>query len=117
MAITTRKRYPNRVARRKVSGVGAEARLPRRTPITITDLVPGDSTVVTFDQAVLLSGIPQWPNNAGHVPEAAELTAPDELTLTYPTADTTTTVTVPFEDPAVRNGAGGYVSPGTFPGA
>ena len=114
MGLTTRRRYPNTVSRRKISGVGAEAQLPRRTPITITNTSPGDTTVITFDQAVSLVGIPQWLNNSGHVPTAAELSAPDELTLTYPTPDTTTSIVVPFEDPAVRNGAGGYVSPGTF---
>lgn len=114
MALTRKKRYPNRVARRTFSGIGADNKLTRRTPITITATTPGDTTVVTFDQAVILTGIPQWPNNSDHVPLTAVLSAPDELTLTYPVPDTTTSITVPFEDPAVRNGAGGYVSPGTF---
>lgn len=114
MALTSKKRYPNTAARRKISGIGAEAQRPKQTPITITNTTPGDTTVVTFDQVVILNGIPQWPNNSSHMPEAAEMTAPDELTLTYPAADTTTTITVPFEEPAVRNGGGGYVTPGTF---
>jgi len=115
MPLTRRKRYPNTVDRRKVSAIGSSSRLARRTPIEITGATPGDTTVVTFDQAVILSGIPQWPNNSGHVPTAAVLTGPAEVTLTYPTPDTTTSFVVPFEDPAVRNGAGGYVQPGTFP--
>lgn len=114
MALTSKRRYPNTATRRKVGLIGQSAQLPRRTPITITNTAPGDTTVVTFDQAVILDGIPQWPNNSGHVPEAAVLTGPAELTLTYPTADTTTAITVPFESPAVRNGGGGYVLPGTF---
>lgn len=116
MGLTKRKRYPNTVARRKMAGSQSAANMiTRRTPIVIEDCTPGDTTVVTFDQAVILQGIPQWPNNSGHMPEAAELTAPNELTLTYPTPDTTTEIIVPFESPAVRNGAGGYVLPGTFP--
>jgi len=108
------KRYPNTSNRNRRPGLGTSAQRGTRTPITIIATTPGDTTVVTLDQAVILSGIPAWPNNAGHVPTAAVLTAPDQLTLTYPTPDTTTAITVPFEDPAVRNGSGGYVSPGTF---
>lgn len=116
MGLTRRKRYPNTAARRKMAASQSAANmLTRRTPITITDITPGDSTVVVFDQAVILQDVPQWPNNSGHMPEAAELTAPDELTLTYPAPDTTTSIVVPFESPSVRNGAGGYVLPGTFP--
>lgn len=114
MALTNRRRYPNTVSRRKISGIGAEAQRPPQTPITITATTPGDTTVVEFDQAVILKGIPQWPNNSASMPLTAVLTAPDELTLTYPAPDTTTAITVPFEDPGVRNGGGGYVSPGTF---
>lgn len=115
MAFSTRRRYPNTAARGKVKPPpGASAQVARRTPITITLTTPGDTTVVTFDQAVILKGIPQWPNNADHMPLTAQLTGPDELTLTYPAPDTTTSVTVPFEDPGIRNGAGGYVTPGTF---
>jgi hypothetical protein len=114
MPLGNKKRYPNTVARRKISGVGAEAQRPTQTPILITDTVPGDTTTVTFNGAVFLTGIPQWPNNSGHVPEAAVMTSPTVLTLTYPTADTTTSITVPFQEPAIRNTGGGYVVPGTF---
>lgn len=114
MALTNRKRFPNTVARRKIGAPGVEAQRPPQTPITITNTTPGDTSVFTFDQAVSLAGIPQWPNNAAHMPESAELTAPDELTLTYPMADTTTAITVPFQSEGVRNTAGGYVISGTF---
>lgn len=114
MALTAKRRYPNVATRRKVGLLGQSAQLPRRSPITILTLTPGASTVVTFDQAIpVLNGIPQWPQNTGAMPTAAELTAPDELTLTY-AAPVPTSVTVPFEEPAVRNGSGGFVSPGTF---
>jgi hypothetical protein len=114
MALTSKRRYPNVGTRRKVGLIGQAAQLPRRTPIGISNCVPGASTVVTFDQAgLVLNGIPQWPDNTGAMPTAAELTGPDELTLTY-AAPVPTAVTVPFEDPGIRNGAGGYVSPGTF---
>src|SRR5260221_1059780 len=115
--LTKTKRYRNTAARRRMnSGVGAASQLTRRTPITITSSTPGDTTVVQFDQAVILAGIPQWLNNSAHLPLTAVLSAPNELTLTYPGADTTTSFTVPFEDPAIRNGAGGYLLPGIFSG-
>ena len=114
MALTSKRRYPNVGTRRKVGLIGQAAQLPRRTPITISNCVPGASTVVTFDQGgLVLDGIPQWPQNTGAMPTAAALTGPNELTLTY-AAPAPTSITVPFEEPAVRNGAGGYVLPGTF---
>lgn len=114
MALTSKRRYPNVATRRKVGLLGQSAQLPRRTPITITAATPGATTVVTFDQGgLILNGIPQWPSQAGIMPSTAVLTAPDELTLTY-TGTTPTSFDVPFEDPAIRNGSGGFVSPGTF---
>ena len=110
------KRYPNTSNRNRKPGLGTSNQRGRRTPISITDVTPGDTTTVTFDQAVILKGVPQWPNNSAHMPLTAVLTAPDVLTLTFPAPDTTTAITVPFEDPGVRNGAGGYVLPGTFSG-
>lgn len=114
MALTSKRRYPNAVARRKISGVGAESNRPRRTPITVVSVVPGDTSVITFDQVITCKGVAGYTNNDGHLALTSEITAPNELTVTFPGADTTTTITIPFEDPCVRNGAGGYVVPGTF---
>ncbi len=111
------KRYPNTSNRNRRPGLGTSNQRGRRTPISIVTVTPGDTTSVVFDQAVILKGIPAYPNNVGHLPTAAVLTDAMTLSLTYPTPDTTTTITVPFEEPAVRNGAGGYLLPGTFPGA
>lgn len=112
------KRYKNAALRRKASiGPGGDVRLTRRTPISVTDVTPGDTTVVTFDQPVILSAPVLWLNNSGHGVETQSQTGPAEVTVTFPAADTTTTVTIAFEDPGVRNGAGGYVLPGTFSGA
>lgn len=114
MALTSKRRYPNVATRRKVGLIGQSAQLPRRTPITVVNCVPGLSTVITFDQGTLvLNGIPQYPQNTGALPTAAEITAPGELTLTY-AAPAPTSITIPFEEPGVRNEAGGYVLPGTF---
>lgn len=114
MPLSSKRRYPNVGTRRKIGLIGQAAQLPRRTPISITNTVPGLTTVVTLDQAALvLTGVPRWPQNTGAMPTAATLSAPNEVTLTY-SAPAPTTITVPFEDSAIRNGAGGYVLPGTF---
>jgi len=114
MPLGNKKRYPNTVARRKISGVGAEANRPKQTPITITNTVPGASTVLTLDTALIsLKGIPQFESQTGLLPTAAEVTGPGEITLTY-VGTTPTSIIVPFEDPAIRSTGGGYVSPGTF---
>jgi hypothetical protein len=112
------KRYKNAALRRKASiGPGGDVRLTRRTPISVVTTTPGDTTVIDFNQPIILSAPVGWTNNAGHGVLTQEQTGPDEVTVTFPAADTTTSVTIAFEDPGVRNGAGGYVLPGTFSGA
>lgn len=113
MALTNKKRYPNVTSRRKIPSIGSQAQRFEQTPITIVSVTLGTSTVVEFDQAVpVLKGIPQYASQLGALPTAAAKTAPNEITLTYAVAPTS--IVVPFEDPGVRNGGGGYVSPGTF---
>lgn len=114
MAITSRKRYPNRVARRKISGVGAEAKRPRRTPISILGVtVSVGSANVQYDQDVSLAGVPQYDFGAAGVGTGATKLTVDTVQITGLTG-TAVTVTVPFEDPAVRNTAGGFVTPQTL---
>lgn len=114
---STQKRYPNRAARRKaMAGIGAANRLGTRTPIIPTlSKASGADVTITFDGPVSLKGLPAYEDNAGtpHVVTAAELTAPNVLELTL-NGNASTTLTIPFEDPAVRNNAGGYVQPGTY---
>lgn len=115
MPITRRKRYPNSVARRKVSGVGAEARLARRTPIT-PNMTAGTTSTATveFGQPIILSGIPQYLSSNSTLPVSVSLLTTTSITLVYPLGSAIVSVSIPFEDPAVRNNAGGYVIPGIY---
>lgn len=109
------RRYPNTSNRQKVPRVGTAAQRGRRTPITITGITitGGGTTVdVQFDQKVIVSGIPLYASDSETLPTGWSLTGGTLLQLTYAAA--TTNITVPFEEPHVRNGAGGYVLPGTF---
>lgn len=114
MALTARKRYPNRVSRRKIPGVGAEAQRPRRTPIEAiaVQAVSTSVTRITFDQPVSLKGVPQYRMQPGNVLGTAvainDLNT--EVSITHSVL-TLTSVSIPFEDPACRNAAGGYVNP------
>jgi len=114
MLTKPRRRYKNRAAFRTMNPApGGENRLTRRTPITATDLVIsglGPSTAtITFDQSIILNGIPQYASNTGALPTGASQTAPDTIVLNY--AGAPSNLTIPFEDPGVRNMAAGYVIP------
>lgn len=116
----SQKRYPNTAARRKtIAGVGAANRIGSRTPITITDVADGSATTtVTFDQAIILKGTPAWTDASTPTitVNSATQTGPNEITLVWNAAPTVA-ITIPFEDPSVRNSVGGYVrnSGFTFP--
>lgn len=115
--MASQKRHANQAARRKaMSGIGAAAQLPIRTPINIIDFADGSATTtVTFDQAVSLKGFPNWTDLSTPtitVTSAAQ-TAPDELELIWNAAPTVA-IAIPFEDPSIRNMVGGYVPSGTF---
>lgn len=85
----------------------------RATPIAVTLMAYGGGFVeVTFNQPVLLAGVPKYTLADGSLPTGATLQAANLVKLTYASLGSgAPTITVPFEDPAVRNQAGGYVSP------
>lgn len=92
---------------------GASNRLARRTPIAVTTSNRVLSTkVIVFDQPVILKGVPQY-TVAGNLPTAAVRGPENTVTLTYAAAPIDPVV-IPFEDPAVRNSAAGYVLAGTY---
>lgn len=116
MALKNVRRYPNRAQRRTVNpGVGSDTRLARRTPIALTEVVALSTTVTTilFDQPVVVSGIPGYLMNGTVAATAVTVISAEQIGLTHPVT-TVTAVTVPFEDVHVRNGAGGYVTPGSY---
>jgi len=97
----------------------AGANRPQPTsPIAITAATKSGSVLtVTFNQPVGLKGVPQYSVGvAGADPLSAALTSPNVLALTFDAAITSaTTVTIPYEEPAVRNSSGGFVATSTFP--
>jgi hypothetical protein len=111
------KRYKGSALRRKANiGPGGENRLTRRTPIIPTTFDDGSATVlVTFDQAVILTGFPIVTDlsTPSITVNAASQPAPNQVQLIFNAAPTVA-VAWPFEDPAVRNMVGGYVQPGTY---
>ncbi len=108
----SKKRYANTAARRKtIAGVGAANQRGRRTPILITDFADGSATtLVTFDQAVILDGLPGWTDTSSPTitVNAATQPAPNQVQLVWNAAPTVA-ISIPFEDPAIRNNVGGYV--------
>lgn len=108
----SQKRYPNTAARRKtIAGLGAANLRGCRTPIAITDVADGSATtLVTFDQAVILNGIPGWTDSSTPTIKVNSATQPaaNQVELIWNAAPTVK-INLPFEDPSIRNNVGGYV--------
>lgn len=117
MPMKSARRYNKTPSRRKVPGVGAQAIRGTRTPIIPTfGVVAGSTIPVTFDQPVIVKGLPDFQGDTGVSPLSVVVDSATQITLTYNTAPTDP-FTVSFEDPAVRNNAGGYVQPGEYANA
>jgi hypothetical protein len=106
-------------ASRTVRRRGPTVTRPQPTaPITVTDVAVAASVLtVTFDQPVMLNGVPAYTTNiAGATATSAVMTSPTTVAITFSAAIATATeVRIPYEEPAVRNGSGGFVSTSTFP--
>jgi len=88
------------------------------TPVRIASAAAAGSVLtVTFDQPVVLKGVPQYAVDvAGADPASAVLTDATTLALTFDAViDAATEVTLPFEDPGIRSTVGGFVADSTFP--
>ena len=87
---------------------------PQKTnPIRIDSVsFAGLVATVVFDQPVALNGVPQYATDiAGVTPVSAALTSPTTVAITYSaTVATAGRLDVPYEEPAVRNSSGGFVS-------
>ena len=105
-------------SRRSVRRCVAAAGVARPvTPIQITSVGASASQVtITFDQPVSCSGVPQYTVDVSNThPVSASLVNPTTLQITYnATVATATLLTVPFEEPCVRNASGGFVATSTF---
>lgn len=115
-----KKHYNKNPIRRKAQNTGGAAnRRGTRTPITFT---MGSSTTTTnlctFNQPVSLKGFPAWFDTSTPTitVTAASQVSTNTINVTWNSAPSVA-ITVPFEDPAIRNSVGGYVQAGqvTFP--
>lgn len=94
-------------------GVGAANRLGSRTPLVPTlGAHSTNSITLTFAEPVVLKGIPNYSNGSITInaatrptPNTVQLVGSGNFISSIP-------LTIPFEDPAIRNMAGGYVQPG-----
>lgn len=109
------RRYNKNPARRKVPGVGAENRIGTRSFIVLVTADAGlasPDVLMTFDHAVFYTGIlPGWTVVAGgQTVIAAEQQSPTTVLFTF-SADVAAAalLSIPFEDPSIRDSAGGYV--------
>src|SRR5688572_19784463 len=86
--------------------------LKQKTPIRIASASKSGSVLtVTFDQVVRIKGVPQYTTTVAAEPISAVLTSPTTLALTFDAAITAATAfTIPFEDPGIQNGVGGFVA-------
>jgi hypothetical protein len=88
------------------------------TPIRITSATAAGSVLtVVFDQAVALSGVPQYTTDVvGATALSAVSTSPTTIEITFSAAiAAATAMNIPYEEPAVRNSSGGFVADSTFP--
>jgi hypothetical protein len=111
------KRYPNTVNRRKAApSQNAANRIGTRTPLVPSVGTPAaDVVTITFNQPVVLSGTPAWfdTSTPSITVNSATRPTPTTVVLTFNTAPTAA-ISVPFEDPSIRNMIGGYVQSGTY---
>jgi hypothetical protein len=88
------------------------------TPILVTGAsVLGSVLTMTFDQMIALDGVPQYTTDVvGATALSAVMVGTNTVAITFSaTVATATEVRIPYEEPAVRNGSGGFVSTSTFP--
>jgi hypothetical protein len=111
-----RRRYNKTPSRRRIPGTGAQTYRGTRTPINVINFaVLLAVETVTFDGPTQYSGIlPGWVDANGETVSAVEVISPTVVKLTF-TDEPTLPITIPFEDPAFRNAAGGYVRTVTLP--
>src|SRR5262245_39980181 len=72
---------------------------------------------VNFNQPVGLKGIPAWTTDlSGVTALSAGMATPTQMLLTFSgSIATATKLTIPPNDPSVRNAVGGYVADSSFP--
>lgn len=108
------KSQPNRRSRRRNNEVNRPQPTVAITIGSVISPIMGSPILnIAFSQPVTLKGIPQYTTDiAGAVPIAASMTNPTTLQLTFDQdVSAATVLNVPYEEPAVRNSSGGFVTP------
>ena len=88
------------------------------TPIQVTGATKLAAVLtLTFDQPVALNGVPKYTTDVvGATALSAVMTGMNTVAITFDaTIATATSVNIPYEEPAIRNASGGFVSTSTFP--
>ncbi len=91
---------------------------PRTVAIKVTAVTAlGAVLTVTYDQPVSLNGVPAYTTDiVGATASSAVMVGMNTIAITFDAKIATATeVRIPYEEPAVRNGSGGFVSTSTFP--
>ncbi len=95
-------RRPNATPQSRRTGTPSEIR------IVASDAV-GNVLTVTFDQPVVLTGVPAWRSGA-MLPVSADLASATVMRLTYPgPAGGSGSVAVPFDAKSISSATGGFV--------
>ena len=112
--IIGRRPRTNRPSRRR-----NPASMPQPTaPIKVASANAATTVVtVTFDQVVFLKGVPNYSTDVlGADAVSAVMTSPTTIAITFDSSVAAATeLNIPYEEPAVRNSSGGFVSTSTFP--
>lgn len=111
-----KRRYNKGPTRRKAqTGLGAANQIGSRTPIEVTfGKFTTNDTTATFNQPVVIAELPRWFDTSSPtiVVEGIEQIDAMNAKVTF-NAPATGEITIPFEDPGIRNNTGGYVNPGS----
>ena len=114
MSVTILGRPNRRRVRGQGEGLLRDRVSPPATPINATGAErSGGAIVVTYDQAVRLSGVPRYPAGTA-VPASARELSPTQVELTYPAGTFVDTLDIPYGDGGVTNASGGRVNPRQF---
>jgi len=112
--IIGRKQLKNRTSRSRAT---ANRPIPV-CPISIVTATKGTTAItLVLSAPVTLKGTPAYTTSvAGVTAISATLTNPTTLVVTFSASiAAATTITIPFEEPAMRSASGGYLTAGTFP--
>jgi len=86
-------------------------------PINIISAIKSAAQLtIVFNQPVSVRGVPQYTvNAAGATPQTVGILSATSITIVY-SADISLAdeLTIPYEEPAVRNSSGGFVNPGAM---